>query len=130
MAREASSSTRSSSGCVTTVIPRSALPPAASRTWRFLEDVSTVKAVWTGANSAAATWLPATLNRDGYRKAGCSEDPRRPRGGRLARGHPVSRYVLQRIQRGREDVEAGRIITQDEVEQRLARCVITGGASR
>jgi predicted transcriptional regulator len=39
-------------------------------------------------------------------------------------------YVLQRIQRGREDVEAGRIITQDEVEQRLARCVITGGASR
>lgn len=130
MAREASSSTRSSSGCVTTVIPRSALPPAASRTWRFLEDVSTVKAVWTGANSAAATWLPATLNRDGYRKAGCSEDPRRPRGGRLARGHPVSPYVLQRIQRGREDVEAGRIITQDEVEQRLARCVITGGASR
>lgn len=30
-------------------------------------------------------------------------------------------YVLQRIQRGREDVEAGRIVTQDEVEQRLAR---------
>ncbi len=30
-------------------------------------------------------------------------------------------YVLQRIQRGREDVEAGRTIPQSEVEQRLAR---------
>ncbi|HEU4904606.1 MAG TPA: hypothetical protein VFT19_00615 [Solirubrobacterales bacterium] len=30
-------------------------------------------------------------------------------------------YVLQRIERGREDVEAGRFLPQDEVEQRLAR---------
>lgn len=30
-------------------------------------------------------------------------------------------YVLQRIQRGREDVEAGRLVPQDQVEQRLAR---------
>ncbi len=30
-------------------------------------------------------------------------------------------YVLQRIERGREDVEAGRVMPQDEVEQRLAR---------
>jgi hypothetical protein len=30
-------------------------------------------------------------------------------------------YVLQRVRRGREDVEAGRVISQDEVEQRLAR---------
>lgn len=30
-------------------------------------------------------------------------------------------YVLQRIERGREDVEAGRVRPQDEVEQRLAR---------
>jgi predicted transcriptional regulator len=30
-------------------------------------------------------------------------------------------YVLQRIERGREDVEAGRVLPQDEVEQRLAR---------
>lgn len=30
-------------------------------------------------------------------------------------------YVLQRIGRGREDVETGRVVTQDEVEQRLAR---------
>ena len=30
-------------------------------------------------------------------------------------------YVLQRIGRGREDVAAGRVVTQDEVEQRLAR---------
>jgi predicted transcriptional regulator len=30
-------------------------------------------------------------------------------------------YVLQRIERGREDIEAGRVLPQDEVEQRLAR---------
>lgn len=30
-------------------------------------------------------------------------------------------YVLQRVQRGREDVKAGRIVPQDEVERRLAR---------
>lgn len=30
-------------------------------------------------------------------------------------------YVLQRIERGREDVTAGRIVSQDEVEQRLAK---------
>lgn len=30
-------------------------------------------------------------------------------------------YVLQRIRRGREDVEAERVVPQDEVEQRLAR---------
>jgi predicted transcriptional regulator len=30
-------------------------------------------------------------------------------------------YVLQRISRGREDVGAGRVLPQDEVEQRLAR---------
>lgn len=30
-------------------------------------------------------------------------------------------YVLQRIERGREDVEAGRVLPRDEVEQRLAR---------
>jgi len=27
-------------------------------------------------------------------------------------------YVLQRIERGREDVEAGRVLPQDEVERR------------
>jgi predicted transcriptional regulator len=30
-------------------------------------------------------------------------------------------YVLQRIERGREDVASGRIVSQDEVEQRLAK---------
>ncbi len=30
-------------------------------------------------------------------------------------------YVLQRIQRGREDVAAGRVVSQDEVDQRLSR---------
>lgn len=30
-------------------------------------------------------------------------------------------YVLQRIERGREDVGAARVLPQDEVEQRLAR---------
>lgn len=30
-------------------------------------------------------------------------------------------YVLQRIERGREDVAAGRLVSQDEVEQRLAK---------
>ncbi|MGH2950736.1 MAG: hypothetical protein ACRDKX_01675 [Solirubrobacterales bacterium] len=30
-------------------------------------------------------------------------------------------YVLQRIERGREDVERGRVVLQDEIEQRLAR---------
>jgi len=30
-------------------------------------------------------------------------------------------YVLQRIERGRQDVEAGRVIAQDEVERRMAR---------
>jgi predicted transcriptional regulator len=30
-------------------------------------------------------------------------------------------YVLQRIERGREDAEAGRVVSQGEVERRLAR---------
>lgn len=30
-------------------------------------------------------------------------------------------YVLQRVRRGREDVEAGRVVPQDEIERRLAR---------
>jgi len=30
-------------------------------------------------------------------------------------------YVLQRVQRGREDVKAGRVVPQDEVERRLAK---------
>lgn len=30
-------------------------------------------------------------------------------------------YVLQRIQRGREDIAAGRVIPQDEIERRMAR---------
>ena len=30
-------------------------------------------------------------------------------------------YVLQRIERGRLDVEAGRVIPQDEVERRMTR---------
>ena len=30
-------------------------------------------------------------------------------------------YVLQRIERGRRDVEAGRVISQDEVERRMSR---------
>jgi predicted transcriptional regulator len=30
-------------------------------------------------------------------------------------------YVLQRIERGRQDVEAGRVISDDEVERRMAR---------
>jgi predicted transcriptional regulator len=30
-------------------------------------------------------------------------------------------YVLQRIERGREDVASGRTVSQDEVEQRLAK---------
>jgi len=30
-------------------------------------------------------------------------------------------HVLQRIQRGRDDVAAGRVISHDEVEQRLSR---------
>ena len=34
-------------------------------------------------------------------------------------------YVLQRIARGREDVEAGRVIAQDEVEGRMARWLET-----
>jgi predicted transcriptional regulator len=29
-------------------------------------------------------------------------------------------YVLQRIERGRQDVEAGRVIPQDEIERRMA----------
>jgi predicted transcriptional regulator len=33
----------------------------------------------------------------------------------------IQLYVLQRIQRGREDVAAGRVVSQDEVEQRLAK---------
>ena len=34
-------------------------------------------------------------------------------------------YVLQRIERGRRDVEAGRVIPQDEVERRMARWLET-----
>lgn len=30
-------------------------------------------------------------------------------------------YVLQRIERGRQDVEAGRVIPNDEIERRMAR---------
>lgn len=30
-------------------------------------------------------------------------------------------YVLQRIERGRRDVEAGRLVSQEEVERRMAR---------
>lgn len=30
-------------------------------------------------------------------------------------------YVLQRIERGREDVKVGRVVPQDEVERRLAK---------
>ncbi len=30
-------------------------------------------------------------------------------------------YVLQRIDRGRQDIETGRTIAQDEVERRMAR---------
>lgn len=30
-------------------------------------------------------------------------------------------YVLQRIPRGREDVAQGRVVSSDEVEQRLAK---------
>ena len=30
-------------------------------------------------------------------------------------------YVLQRIARGRQDVEAGRVIEHDEVERRMGR---------
>jgi predicted transcriptional regulator len=30
-------------------------------------------------------------------------------------------YVLQRIERGREDVEAGRVLGAEEVERRMAR---------
>ncbi len=30
-------------------------------------------------------------------------------------------YVLQRIERGRQDVEAGRVISQDEAERRMSR---------
>ncbi len=30
-------------------------------------------------------------------------------------------YVLQRIERGREDVESGRVVPQDEVERRMAK---------
>jgi predicted transcriptional regulator len=30
-------------------------------------------------------------------------------------------YVLQRVERGRQDIEAGRVIPHDEVERRMAR---------
>ena len=30
-------------------------------------------------------------------------------------------YVLQRVKRGRDDVEAGRVISHHEAEQRMAR---------
>lgn len=30
-------------------------------------------------------------------------------------------YVLQRVNRGREDVQAGRVVSHDEIERRLAR---------
>jgi predicted transcriptional regulator len=30
-------------------------------------------------------------------------------------------YVLQRVERGRQDIEAGRVIPQEEVERRMAR---------
>jgi predicted transcriptional regulator len=34
-------------------------------------------------------------------------------------------YVLQRVTRGRDDIAAGRVISQDDVEQRLARWLDT-----
>ncbi len=34
-------------------------------------------------------------------------------------------YVLQRITRGRDDVAAGRIVAQDEIEQRMTRWLAT-----
>lgn len=34
-------------------------------------------------------------------------------------------YVLQRIERGRRDVEAGRLLGQDEAERRMARWLET-----
>lgn len=34
-------------------------------------------------------------------------------------------YVLQRIARGREDVAAGRIVAQDEIERRMTRWLAT-----
>jgi predicted transcriptional regulator len=30
-------------------------------------------------------------------------------------------FVLQKIERGRQDVAAGRVVSQDEVERRMAR---------
>jgi predicted transcriptional regulator len=30
-------------------------------------------------------------------------------------------YVLQHIKRGRQDIDAGRVLSQDELEQRMAR---------
>ena len=35
-------------------------------------------------------------------------------------------YVLQRIERGREDIETGRVIPQDDVEARRARIRVPG----
>ena len=34
-------------------------------------------------------------------------------------------FVLQRIARGRQDIEAGRVIPHDEVERRMARWLDT-----
>jgi len=35
-------------------------------------------------------------------------------------------YVREKIQRGLEDVEAGRTLSQEEVEQRMARWLCSG----
>jgi len=34
-------------------------------------------------------------------------------------------YVLQRIEQGRKDIEAGRVLPRDEVEKRMARWLET-----
>ena len=34
-------------------------------------------------------------------------------------------YVLQRIEQGRRDIEAGRVVPHDEVEKRMARWLET-----
>ncbi len=49
------------------------------------------------------------------------EDPRRPPEDASLEDIQYHLYVLQRIERGREDVAVGRIASQDEVEQRLAK---------
>ena len=73
------------------------------------------------ANGAATTWVLVTLSA----MATAKQDARKildslPEEASLE-DIQYHLYVLQRIHHGREDVEAGRVVTQDEVEQRLAR---------